>query len=72
MSLKLVGAIVAVLVIGCAFVVSAPRSASAKPEYAASTGKACGTCHANPSGGGALKPYGEAFKANGHKLPGKK
>ena len=48
---------------------SAQRSANAKPEFAAQTGKACGACHQNPSGGGKLKPLGEKFKANGNKLP---
>jgi hypothetical protein len=72
MNLKSTGALVAALAIGCAFVASAPRSANAKPEFAASTGKACATCHQNPTGGGALKPFGEAFKANGYKLPAKK
>ena len=47
----------------------APTSASAKPEFAAQTGKACGACHQNPAGGGALKPLGEKFKANGNKMP---
>ncbi len=42
--------------------------ANATPAYAQSTGKACGFCHQNPAGGGALKPAGEKFKANGHKL----
>jgi hypothetical protein len=45
-----------------------PRSANALPAYAQSTGKACGFCHQNPAGGGALKPAGDKFKANGHKL----
>jgi hypothetical protein len=72
MNLKLVGASVAVLAIGGVLAVSAPRSANAKPEFAAATGKPCGTCHQNPGGGGPLKPFGEAFKANGYKLPGKK
>jgi hypothetical protein len=66
------GALAAVLAIGAVFVLSAPRSANAKPEFAAATGKPCGTCHKNPGGGGPLKPFGEAFKANGYKLPGKK
>ena len=52
--------------------IATPRSALAKPEFAAQTGKACGACHQNPAGGGALKPFGDAFKANGNKLPGKK
>ncbi len=44
------------------------QSASATPAYAQQTGKACGYCHQNPAGGGALKAAGEKFKANGHKL----
>jgi len=47
-------------------IVSQP--AAAKPEFAAQTGKPCGTCHENPAGGGKLKPFGEKFKANGFKL----
>lgn len=45
-----------------------PRAANALPAYAQSTGKPCGFCHQNAAGGGALKPAGEKFKANGHKL----
>ena len=45
-----------------------PRPANALPAYAQSTGKACGYCHQNAAGGGALKSAGEKFKANGHKL----
>lgn len=57
----------AALLIGTASLV--PNPANAKPEFAAQTGKPCGTCHTNPAGGGALKPFGEKFKANGNKLP---
>jgi hypothetical protein len=42
------------------------------PAYAASTGKACGACHVNPAGGGPRNAFGDAFAANGHKLPAKK
>lgn len=48
--------------------VTVSQPANATPAYAGSTGKACGFCHQNPAGGGALKPAGEKFKANGHKL----
>jgi len=48
--------------------VTVSRPANALPAYAQATGKACGFCHQNPAGGGALKPAGEKFKANGHKL----
>ncbi len=65
-----VGVTVAILVAGTAIMIT-PRSAAAKPEFAAQTGKPCGQCHQNPGGGGKLKPYGAAFKANGFKLPKK-
>jgi hypothetical protein len=44
------------------------RSASAKPEFAAQTGKPCGACHVNPAGGGKNTAFGEKFKANGFKI----
>ncbi len=63
---------VAILGAGLAFVLAgltaAPRLATALPQYAQQTGKACGYCHENPAGGGKLKAAGEKFKANGHKL----
>lgn len=43
-------------------------SANALPAYAQQTGKACGYCHQNAAGGGALKSAGQKFKAKGHKL----
>ncbi|MGA2777503.1 MAG: hypothetical protein ABSF94_08090 [Steroidobacteraceae bacterium] len=50
-----------------ALLVSGPAAATA--QFGKDTGKACGDCHTNPSGGGALTPFGEKFKANGNKLP---
>jgi hypothetical protein len=50
------------------FAAFAPRPASATPAYAAQTKLACGGCHANPAGGGALNDRGKKFQANGHKL----
>jgi hypothetical protein len=44
------------------------QGANATPAYAQQTGKACGYCHQNPAGGGALKSAGSKFQANGHKL----
>jgi hypothetical protein len=58
----------ATMLIAGAMSVVVSQPASAKPEFAASTGKPCGTCHANPAGGGKLKPFGEKFKATGFKL----
>ena len=46
----------------------AQRPATATPAYAAQTKLACGGCHANPAGGGALNDRGKKFQANGHKL----
>ena len=61
------GVAAAIMILGAVSLIDS-RSASAKPEFAAQTGKPCGTCHQNPGGGGALKPYGEKFKANGFKV----
>jgi hypothetical protein len=58
----------AILLLSGTFAVLAPRSASAKPEFAAQTGLPCGQCHVNPAGSGALKPFGQKFKANGFKI----
>jgi len=46
-----------------------PRPADALPSYAQQTGLACGRCHVNPAGGGARTAFGNAFAANGHKVP---
>jgi hypothetical protein len=46
--------------------------ATAKPEFAAKTGFPCAQCHVSQTGGGALKSFGEAFKANGYEVPKKK
>jgi mono/diheme cytochrome c family protein len=72
MNVRVFGAIIAALAVGGALTIAAPRSADARPEFAAQTGRACGACHQNPAGSGPLKPFGAAFKANGYKLPGKK
>jgi mono/diheme cytochrome c family protein len=47
---------------------SGQRPATATPAYAAQTKLGCGSCHTNPSGGGALTARGKKFQANGHKL----
>jgi mono/diheme cytochrome c family protein len=58
---------VAILVAALALVGIAP-AARATEAYARQTGKGCADCHASAQGG-ALSPAGEAFKANGYKLP---
>ena len=72
MNLKVLGGVVAALAIGGALTVAVPKPAAALPAYAASTGKACAACHVNPAGSGPRNAFGEAFAANGHKLPAKK
>ncbi len=72
MNVKVLGAVVAALAIGGALTLATPKPAAALPAYAAATGKACGACHVNPAGGGPRNAFGDAFAANGHKLPGKK
>jgi glycine/D-amino acid oxidase-like deaminating enzyme len=61
------GLAAAVLLAAAALTV-APRTAEALPQYAQQTGLPCAQCHVNPAGGGKLKPFGQRFKAKGHKL----
>jgi predicted heme/steroid binding protein/uncharacterized membrane protein len=39
-----------------------PRLSAATVEYARQTGQACGFCHVDPAGGGALTAEGQAFR----------
>ena len=61
------GAAAAILIAGTMAVIGS-QPVSATPAFAASSGKACGFCHQNPAGGGALNSAGAKFKANGNKL----
>lgn len=57
---------ISMMVIGAVVVVAsliAPATTSALPQYATATGQACGVCHVNPAGGGALTARGQAFAA---------
>ena len=66
--LGLAGALATASIVGVvAF--TAPQPADALPAYAQQTGLACGRCHVNPAGGGARTAFGNAFAANGHKVP---
>ena len=66
----LAGALATALIVGVA-AFSAPQRVDALPAYAQQTGLACGRCHVNPAGGGARTSFGNAFLANGHKVPSK-
>jgi hypothetical protein len=66
----LAGALATAVILGVA-AFSAPQRADALPAYAQQTGLACGRCHVNPAGGGARTAFGNAFAANGHKVPSK-
>jgi hypothetical protein len=72
MNWRILAVAVAALAIGGMVTIATPKSAHALPAYAAATGKPCGACHQNPAGGGPRNAFGEAFAANGHKLPAKK
>lgn len=62
------GIAAAILMAGGAVILS-PRPAQATMAYTAQTGLPCGKCHVNSAGGGALTAYGNAFAANGDKVP---
>ena len=64
--LTLVSAAAVAALFAAATLASGP--AAATPQYAAQTKRPCGQCHVNAAGGGALKPFGQKFKDNGHKL----
>jgi hypothetical protein len=64
----LAGAGAVALIVGLA-AFAAPQPADALPSYAQQTGKSCGGCHVNAAGGGPRNAFGNAFAANGHKLP---
>jgi mono/diheme cytochrome c family protein len=66
------GVAIAVAAAGGVLAIGASSIASALPAYVSQTGQACGACHTNPAGGGPLTALGDAFAANGRKLPGKK
>ena len=59
------GGLAAIAAIGA--VALAPRPAAATPQYAQQTGLPCGRCHVSPAGGSGLNPFGQRFKANGHR-----
>ncbi|MDP2937414.1 MAG: hypothetical protein Q8O86_13090 [Dehalococcoidia bacterium] len=57
---------ISILVVGfiaAMVALAGPTPTSALPDYTAKTGQACGVCHVNPAGGGALTPRGQAFAA---------
>ncbi len=63
------GAVAAAILIAGVVVTVSPRQAHALPIYAQQTKLPCGKCHVNPAGGGARNDFGNAFAANGHKVP---
>jgi hypothetical protein len=66
------GAVAAALAVGGALTIAVPEPAAALPAYAAATGKACGACIRIRPEAVPATLFGEAFAANGHKLPAKK
>ncbi|MFZ0423412.1 MAG: hypothetical protein WAL80_11090 [Xanthobacteraceae bacterium] len=57
------------IVIAGTLLLGLSRPAEATTKFAAQTGKPCAQCHQKPTGGTALTPFGEKFKANGDELP---
>jgi hypothetical protein len=53
--------------IGLVLTVCQPVEATEK--YAAQTGRPCAQCHVYPTGDARLTPYGQAFVANGFRVP---
>lgn len=57
-----IGSAVAATMLATAIIGTTASPVAAKPEFSAQTGKACGACHSNPSGGGKLTAAGEKYK----------
>jgi hypothetical protein len=55
-------AVMTALILAAAALMIAPPQAGATPQLAQKTGKACGSCHKNPSGGGPLTAAGQKYK----------
>ena len=58
-----IGSAIATFALVSVMIGGTASTATAKPEYAQKTGKACGACHTNPSGGGKLTAAGEKYKS---------
>lgn len=65
------GAAAGMLVAGM-IVLSAPRPAQATPQFGTQTGLPCSQCHADLNAPTKLTDFGQAFHANGDKVPEKK
>jgi len=61
----------AILAIGT-IVMATPRAAQATQQFAAQTGLSCTQCHADMGTPSKLTDFGQAFQANGDKVPEKK
>jgi hypothetical protein len=63
-------ALPAALIAAACIVPLVPQHAAATPAFTQQTKQPCGRCHTNAASG-ALNPFGQKFKENGHKLPAK-
>lgn len=60
------------MVVAGLIVLYAPRPAQATSQFATQTGLPCSQCHADLNTPAKLTDFGQAFHANGDKLPEKK
>lgn len=67
---RLAAALASVALAGGMMVLSAPRLAHATPQFATQTRLPCSQCHQSATGG-PLTDFGQAFMANGNKVPAK-
>jgi hypothetical protein len=63
------GSVAVATLLAAATITLSPGEAQATVKYAEETGLPCGKCHVNPGGGGKRTAFGDAFVANGHKVP---
>ena len=63
------GGVAVAMLLAAATMTLSPGQAQATVKYAEQTGLPCGKCHVNPGGGGKRTAFGDAYAANGHKVP---
>jgi hypothetical protein len=70
--LRLAAYLAAAIVVAGMIVLCAPRPVQATSQFATQTGLPCSQCHADLNAPAKLTDFGQAFHANGDKVPAQK
>lgn len=69
--LRLAACLASAIVVAGMIALCAPRAAQATAQFATQTGLPCSQCHADLNTPTKLTDFGQAFHANGDKVPAK-